>query len=392
MTNNTKSIYYWAPFTSRVATVSAVINSARSINKFDKGINFKSYIIDAVNEWNEFEEDIKNKNIQIIKLGNDSIFNKINKDGFIRSRLAYWYIFLKSFFPLKSLIKKNQPDFLIIHLITSLPLILFFLFSFKTKLILRVSGYPKMNFFRKFIWKISSKKIFKITTPTKSTYYKLKKYDFLKSKIEILKDPIINLENIREKLKVTENIPKDIINFIQDKNFYVSVGRLTRQKNFLFLIECINKSLSLNANNKFLIIGRGEQKKIIEQKILHYKLDHQIKILDYTNNIYFFLERAKGFILTSLWEDPGFVLIEAAYKNCSIISSDCPNGPREIVGEDGGYLFSSNSIVSFLQTFKLFENETFDNKKIKKIDVKKKILDYTSFRHYLSLKKILESI
>jgi glycosyltransferase involved in cell wall biosynthesis len=93
-----------------------------------------------------------------------------------------------------------------------------------------------------------------------------------------------------------------------------------------------------------------------------------------------------------LWEDPGFVLIEAAYKNCSIISSDCPNGPREIVGEDGGYLFSSNSIVSFLQTFKLFENETFDNKKIKKIDVKKKILDYTSFRHYLSLKKILESI
>ena len=142
----------------------------------------------------------------------------------------------------------------------------------------------------------------------------------MKSKIEILKDPIINLENIREKLKVTENIPKDIINFIQDKNFYVSVGRLTRQKNFLFLIECINKSLSLNANNKFLIIGRGEQKKNIEQKILHYKLDHQVKILDYTNNIYFFLERAKGFILTSLWEDPGFVLIEAAYKNCSIIT------------------------------------------------------------------------
>ena len=35
--------------------------------------------------------------------------------------------------------------------------------------------------------------------------------------------------------------------------------------------------------------------------------------------------------MPSLWEDPGFVLIEASYSNTTIISSDCENGPKEIL-------------------------------------------------------------
>ena len=47
--------------------------------------------------------------------------------------------------------------------------------------------------------------------------------------------------------------------------------------------------------------------------------------------------KAEAFILSSLWEDPGFVLIEAAACNLFIISSDCKNGPREFLdnGKNG---------------------------------------------------------
>ena len=51
-------------------------------------------------------------------------------------------------------------------MITSLPLILFNFLNFRTKTILRISGSPKLNNFRKKLWTISEKNIFMITCPT----------------------------------------------------------------------------------------------------------------------------------------------------------------------------------------------------------------------------------
>ena len=92
------------------------------------------------------------------------------KTGYIRSRLSYIIIFLISFFPLVTLIKKNKPDYFVAHLITSLPLILINLFNLKIKMILRISGFPKLNFFRKKLWKLSESKIFQVTCPTEDLH------------------------------------------------------------------------------------------------------------------------------------------------------------------------------------------------------------------------------
>ena len=45
-------IYYWCPFIGKVATISAVINSIKSLNKFSKN-QFKPSILNVVGEWNE---------------------------------------------------------------------------------------------------------------------------------------------------------------------------------------------------------------------------------------------------------------------------------------------------------------------------------------------------
>ena len=69
------------------------------------------------------------------------------------------------------------------------------------------------------------------------------------------------------------------------------------------------------------------------------------------------MNKSEALVVTSLWEDPGFVIVEAGYNNCQVISSNCPNGPSEIIDKDGGYLFESNSKIDFLKTIKLFLNE-----------------------------------
>ena len=61
-------------------------------------------------------------------------------------------LFFSYLWPLKKMLNTEKPDYLIVQLITSLPLFLKIIFNFETKLILRISGYPKMNFLRKFFF------------------------------------------------------------------------------------------------------------------------------------------------------------------------------------------------------------------------------------------------
>ena len=145
-------IYYWSPFTSNVATIKAVINSAYGLKKI---FRYDTFIINSFGEWNSYRKKIKLKKINI--LDNPKKMNITSTEGYLSSRITFIKIFFHSFFFLKNILTRKKPDFLIIHLITSLPLILFLIFKFDTKLILRISGLPKLNFLRKFLWKISKK-------------------------------------------------------------------------------------------------------------------------------------------------------------------------------------------------------------------------------------------
>ena len=374
-------ILYWSPFTSKVATVKSVINSAESINRFDKNNLFKAYIINAVNEWDEFRELLNKKNIGIIDLNKKSIFNNFKKDGFLRSRIAYWYIFIKSFIPLNRILINEKPKFLIIHLITSLPLILFSIKKFETKLILRISGLPKMNILRKTVWKIASKNIHRITCPTQATYDDLSKYSFLRDKLEILSDPIINVKEINKSSSLQVNLPSEIHKIITTKRFLLSIGRFTKQKNFLFYLNCIPEILKLDNELYFLFIGKGEQEKKIKELSKQLNISDRILFINETDNVHYFMKKSQALVLTSLWEDPGFVIVESGYNNCQVISSNCPNGPSEIINNDGGYLFESNSQLSLISTMKKFLEDDKKNKNSKKIILKKRIKKFTSFHH-----------
>ena len=380
-------VFYWSPFNSKVATVKSVINSAESLNRFFENKKFKTYILDAVNEWIDFEEEIKKKKIEIIHLNKKTIFNSFKKDGFIRSRLAYWYIFLKSFFPLIKVLNQKKPDYLIIHLITSLPLTLFMLKSFKTKLILRVSGFPKMTFFRKTLWMLASRNIYKVTCPTIDTYNDLSKFNFLKDKLHVLSDPILNIKEIQRTRNQKIDINEKLDFIVNKKNFLLSIGRFTKQKNFIFYLNCIPEILKLDKDLYFLFIGQGESKKEFIEISKKLNISDKVFILNYTTNVHYFMKKARALVLPSLWEDPGFVLVEAGFNNCQVLSSNCPNGPTEIIGEDGGYLFESNSKNSLIKNFNRFFEDTNFEKQKKKIKLKKRIKRFTSFQHASVMQK-----
>lgn len=363
-----------------------MIQSASGINKFSN--KYTAKILNFFGEFQEYEEEIINNKTNLITFYNKKLFNLLPRHGFLKSRLSFIIIFIFGIFPLHNLIKTTKPNFLIIHLITSLPLFLLYFFKYETKFILRISGFPKLNFFRKLLWKLTLNKIYKITCPTNSTKNYLIGLNIIdKNKIEVLQDPVLNIRKIR-KLQL-QSLDEKI------NNYLFAAGRLTQQKNFEFLINGFNKIHINHPDIKLLIAGDGELQKRLKLVIKNLNLENKVHLIGFKKNIYNYMKNSKGFILSSLWEDPGFVLIEAAFCRVPIIASDCNNGPKEIINNDTyGYIFKSNDLDDLVKTLNKYLMDISENKKsinLKKLKLLKKINVYTKFRHYIELEKILEN-
>ena len=376
-------VFYWSPHIAHVATVTAVINSAAALKKYSQD-NISITLLNSIGEWNTHKKEISKKKIDIIDLYIKEKFTNIPKYGFLKSRFSYWVIFFSSFFPLKKILKKNKPDFLIIHLLTSLPIILNFFFKFDTKIILRISGHPKLNIFRKFLWKHLGKGLTKIVCPTEQTKkFLVDNKIFEDKKIYVLKDPIISITkiNIQKKETIEEK-------FLLKEKFILTIGRLTRQKNYFFLLDGFKEINKIYPKYKLVIIGDGENKNNLLRHVKNLGLDKTVYFFSFKSNVFKYLYRCSCFILTSLWEDPGFVIAEAISVNKPVISSNCPNGPEEFISNGkGGFLFKSNNLKDLVKVFVEFEKSNKDTIKKKIITSKKVIKNYTSFRHYLELKK-----
>ena len=375
-------VYYWSPFISHVATVTAVINSIISLKKFFTKNDYK--IINVFKEWSLHENELKKNQIECIDLRSLLNINFLPKLGFLKSRFTYILTYFFSILKLHNLLKKEKPDILIIHLISSIPLSLLLLFNYETKFILRISGYPKMTLIRTILWKLSNRKLYKVFCPTNHTKnYMINKNIFSKEKIFLVRDPIINVKKINKakKFELKENF-----NWLYKKKYLISIGRLTKQKNFIFLINEFNKTLSKFPDLNLVIIGEGDEKSHLKKLIFKKNLEQKVFLIGNQENVYPFLLNSLFFLLTSNYEDPGFVILEAMYSKKIVLSSDCENGPIDIIDHNlNGFLFkkknSEDFQLKFSQIIDLLNNDNLKTNTILSLGLKTSKF-YTLFNHY----------
>ena len=231
-----KKIIYWSPHLTHIGTINSVINSAKSLVKFsDK--KYKVFLLNLFGEWSNLDQKFNKNKITLINIFNPKINKFLPKNSFLKSRFTYIVFFIISFFKLRKILKYSDNSILIIHLLTSLPLLVTKLFKLKIKIILRISGRVKLNPIRIFIWKLCEDKITCVTCPSNETKNDIIKLGiFNEDKITTLYDPILEPKKINLlKNKVIED--EKILN----KKIILSIGRLTKQKNFVQLIKSFNE-------------------------------------------------------------------------------------------------------------------------------------------------------
>lgn len=337
---------YWAPHVGHVGTIKAVINSARSFRLYGED---EVTIIRNHSEWEQDEEKIRASGIVIEDFGLRKLFPNINRTGHFRARLYNLLVSVSGIFSLRKYVKEKHPDVVIANLVVVPVVVALMLVSRKDRprLVISIQGFPKFlqnhgpNYpgwmrvedgIRRVLWNLLYNQADIIVSMTETTRHKLlcnTKLD--EKKLTVINNPIVDSDMLDASC---DRVEEDW--WLEEGTIPIlGIGRLTEQKDFNTLIRA-TKIVRERYPVRLLILGDGEQEEELKDLIRELRVEDYVKLYGFSENPYAFLSRASLFVLSSRWEDPGHVLLEAAALKTPIVSTDCPSGPADLLENGKG--------------------------------------------------------
>ncbi|MFP4495891.1 MAG: glycosyltransferase [Halochromatium sp.] len=111
----------------------------------------------------------------------------------------------------------------------------------------------------------------------------------------------------------------------------LGVGELGARKDFATLIRAF-ALVRAERPCRLLILGRGRQRERLLALASDLGVAEALDLPGFVANPYPYMRQAAVFALTSRWEGLPVVLVEALACGTPAVSTDCPSGPREILG------------------------------------------------------------
>lgn len=175
---------------------------------------------------------------------------------------------------------------------------------------------------------------------------------------------------------VIDELPNKFTNL--NKNNLINVGRIEKEKDQDTLVEVFKKVKEKVSDAKLYIIGDGSLKEDLANKISEYKLEDSIILTGFIGKeeIEEYMINSKIFILTSITESFGLVLIEAMSYKLPCIAFDTSDGAKNLLSDNNGILIENRNIDKMASEIIKLLN---DNNKLKKLSDK----SFNSCKKYL---------
>jgi len=112
-----------------------------------------------------------------------------------------------------------------------------------------------------------------------------------------------------------------------------SVGRLTHQKGYEFLIKAAPEVINSYPKASFILIGEGDLRPQLEDLAAQLGVQERFRFIGKVEDVKPYLQRMDVFVLPSLWEGFPTVIMESMASGVPVIATDIP-GTRELI-QDG---------------------------------------------------------
>ncbi|MBN2890743.1 MAG: glycosyltransferase family 4 protein [Bacteroidales bacterium] len=237
------------------------------------------------------------------------------------------------------ILKENSVSHIIINLSADLKIAGIASKKAKIKNIIyrRGSAIPvKNSFLNRYIFGKIVTNIIANTEATKKTINQNNSNLFPEEKIKVIYNGISLTEFDNQKFRLEEKKSGQII--------IGNIGRLVKQKAQHYFIDLAKDLKSRNIDFKILIGGEGKLEEDLKNQCKREYLENEIIFTGFVKDTKQFLVNIDIFLLTSLWEGFGYVLVEAMACAKPTIAFNLSSNPEIIDDNKTGYLIEFANI------------------------------------------------
>lgn len=261
------------------------------------------------------------------------------------------YLDIRKVFKLFRVIKKTKPDIIHSHLFDAN------LYSRVAGIIARIpiliihehnTFHEKEKYFRLPVYadQLLSKYTYKIITISKAVDEFTKKQEKIESsKFVLIKNCIDTGKFIIQDGKSQSTLVRQELSIKESEFMIICVAGFRKQKGHKYLIEAIN-GLS-NKDIKLILVGDGALRADIEKQVKKLGLKSKVQFLGIRRDIPELLNASDLFVLPSLWEGQGLVVIEAMASGLPVVATRV-GGIPEFITNNEGYLVETGNVDSLI--------------------------------------------
>jgi glycosyltransferase involved in cell wall biosynthesis len=180
-----------------------------------------------------------------------------------------------------------------------------------------------------------------------------------------------NFLNMKKKSKIIYNgVDEPIfetLNLVEvnAKVKLVTVAEINKNKNHQLILSALSLlPENLQQTWEYYIIGDGEEKENLVAKINSHIYKDNIKYLGKVNDASKYLQNFDIFLLSSITEALGYVLIEAGFAKLATVATNVGGIPEIIINNENGYLIDNFDATVFAEKIKLLIENTEKRKEL----------------------------
>jgi glycosyltransferase involved in cell wall biosynthesis len=147
----------------------------------------------------------------------------------------------------------------------------------------------------------------------------------------------IDIEAFESRVGDRQSLRKEL-RLEQDHVVCVSVGRLVPVKGQCDLLDAFAKAYATSPELRLLLVGDGELRKDLEEQIERLGIGEVTRLVGWREDVAELLDACDIFVLTSLNEGLGLVLVEAMAKKLPVVATAVGGVPEVVDDGQTGHL------------------------------------------------------